>query len=188
LGDSVHVTLKVLDTETAKMVGGFTVEIPRTKAVDELLGRGIASASQFSPEGAVDSNPSSSATAQSAKFQLGDFYFSMEGCRKGSGADVADQLICWGKVTNSGAQREELAISNESYVVDNLGHQTGMNWLSVGGGHGDRCCAVVAMDPDLPLQFWFDARGFSDEVTSVTVIFLANGHRTVLHNIKLQGR
>jgi hypothetical protein len=38
------------------------------------------------------------------------------------------------------------------------------------------------------LQFWFDARGFSDEVTSVTVIFLANGHRTILHNIKLQGR
>ena len=188
LGDSVHVTLKVLDTETAKMVGGFTVEIPRTKAVDELLGRGIAGASQLPPDRGGEPNPGSSATVQSAKFQLGDFYFSIEGCRKGSGADLADQLICSGRITNRGTQREELAISSESYVVDNLGHQTGVNWLSIGGGRGDHCCAAATMDPDLPLQFWFDARGFSDEVTSVTVIFLANGHRTILHDIKLQGR
>ena len=55
LSDSVHVSAKILDTQTAKMLGGITADIPRTKTVDELLAKGVANcvstaASPGSPE------------------------------------------------------------------------------------------------------------------------------------------
>lgn len=183
LGDTVHVGLKALDTETAKVLAGLTVEIPRTGAINDLLG-----ASASSPAESAGAPESSSAAQGTGTFRSGDFAFSIMGCKAGVGEDSADQVVCWGKVTNKGTQKEDLAISNQTYIVDNTGRQGPINWLSTGGNAGDRCCGILAMEPDLPVQFWFDARGFSSEVQAVNVIFVANGHKTILHNLKLQGR
>jgi TolB-like protein len=182
LGDSVHVGLKALDTQSAMVISGLTVEIPRTKAINDLLGSEVDGPAQGAGE---QQNPPAT---QGAAFLAGDFLFSFRGCRMGTGAGLADQIVCWGSITNKGAQKEDVAISKETYVVDNTGHQAAINWVSIGGAAPGPCCDVFAMEPDLPLQFWFDSRGFSAEVQSVTIIFLANGHKTILHNIKLQGR
>ena len=40
-GDNVRVTVKILDTETAKIIGASTANIAKTKAIEELLARGI---------------------------------------------------------------------------------------------------------------------------------------------------
>ena len=193
LGESVHVALKVLDTTTAKMIAGFTVEVPRTKAVDELLGKGIGTSNQ-QPAGVGDSaseRVSFSEMQRSATFRLGNFLFAISGCRKNtSGEERPDQIICRGNVTNKSAQKEELTIGTESYFVDNVGFQAALNWVSIGGDWGRpvQDYPGKVLEPDLPLQFWFDSRGYSDEVVSVTIIFFANGHRIVLHNMRLQGR
>ncbi len=176
LGDSVHVGLKALDAESAQVIVGLTIEIPRTSAINNLLGS------------ATQSNATDATTMEGAStLKLGDFEFSFLGCKRGD-SNNPDQVICWGAVTNKGRQRSDLAISKQTYFVDNLGHQAGINVVSVGGAEKEECCSVVAMEPELPLQYWFDARGFSDEVQSVTLIFFANGHKTILHNIRLQGR
>jgi len=41
-GDSVHLSIKVLDTVTARIVGAARGDIPKTKAIEELLGQGVA--------------------------------------------------------------------------------------------------------------------------------------------------
>lgn len=183
LGDSVHVGLKALDTETAKVLAGLTVEIPRTGAINDLLGTTAPSSAETA--GAAESP---SATQGTGTFRFGDFAFSILGCKAGVGDASADQVVCWGNITNRGAQKEDLAISNQTYIVDNTGHQGPINWLSTGGNAGDHCCGVLAMEPDLPLQFWFDARGLSSEAQAANIVFVANGHKTILHNVKLQGR
>lgn len=43
-GDSVRLSVKVLDTETAKVISAASVNIAKTKAIEELLARGIESA------------------------------------------------------------------------------------------------------------------------------------------------
>lgn len=43
-GDSVRLSVKVLDVSTAQMIGASSANIPKTKAVEELLARGIGSA------------------------------------------------------------------------------------------------------------------------------------------------
>src|SRR2546426_3809508 len=40
-GDTVRLSAKVLDTQTAKMIGAATSDIPRTKVIDELLTHSI---------------------------------------------------------------------------------------------------------------------------------------------------
>ncbi len=40
-GDTVRLTLKVLDTATARIVAATTAEIPKTKAIEELIARGV---------------------------------------------------------------------------------------------------------------------------------------------------
>ena len=42
-GDSIRVSVKVLDTTTAKVIGASRGDIPKTKAIEELLAKGIES-------------------------------------------------------------------------------------------------------------------------------------------------
>ena len=46
-GDNVRVTVKILDTETAKIIGASTANIAKTKAIEELLARGIETHSPY---------------------------------------------------------------------------------------------------------------------------------------------
>ena len=46
-GDNVRITVKILDTETAKIIGASTANIAKTKAIDELLARGIETRSPY---------------------------------------------------------------------------------------------------------------------------------------------
>ena len=86
------------------------------------------------------------------------------------------------------SQAKDSAITSKTYLVDNTGYQAQINWESVGGDEKYPCCVMHTMEPNLPLTFWFDSRGHSEEITTVSVIFLANGHKNVLQNLRLQRR
>lgn len=63
LGDSVRLSAKALDTQTAGMVAAVAGDIPRTKAIDELLARSLGGASAAKPTGGSPNSPQSSAPA-----------------------------------------------------------------------------------------------------------------------------
>ena len=46
-GDNVRVTVKILDTETAKIIGASKANIAKTQAIEELLARGIETRSPY---------------------------------------------------------------------------------------------------------------------------------------------
>lgn len=43
-GDTVRLTLKMLDASTARIIGATTAEIPKTKAIEELVAQGVGGA------------------------------------------------------------------------------------------------------------------------------------------------
>jgi len=65
-GDSVRLSVKVLDTETAKVISAANVNIARTKAIEELLARGIDTG-QAASSPTSGSNYVSSASSQKSK-------------------------------------------------------------------------------------------------------------------------
>jgi TolB-like protein len=80
LGDSIRLSAKVLDTDTAKMLGASTMDVPRTKAIEELLGRGIDTTTP-SPR---TTPPSNSTAAKLPTFETESYRVSISSVRRSS--------------------------------------------------------------------------------------------------------
>lgn len=75
-GDSVRVSVKVLDTTTAKIIGASTGDVAKTKAIEELLARGIESALPFSQQPSTSGYVPSTSSPKSKK--VGDIVVTMK--------------------------------------------------------------------------------------------------------------
>ena len=58
-GDTVRLSVKILDTETAKVIGATRGNIAKTQAIEELLSRGVEGGLQSSSSGYIPSSGSS---------------------------------------------------------------------------------------------------------------------------------
>jgi len=155
-GDSVRLSAKVLDVSTARMIGAFNADIPRTKAVEELLARGINSCAQPTLGGDPASPPSSgTASTQSPNQPRGTdakppaiekhhLVLALRGCSR-SGHTVS----CVGSVTNKAENRRDIGLAGSPYAnaVDDAGNQYKSISISFGRGTDSE------LEPDLPVNF-----------------------------------
>lgn len=80
-GETVHISIKVLDTATARIISGSVADMPRSKEINELLAKGIATGNQ-----AVMPSPVRTEAVESKKSmeygtgQIGDFLLSIKNC------------------------------------------------------------------------------------------------------------
>lgn len=106
-GDTVRLTLKLIDSTTARVVSASTADIPRTKGIDELLGRSLSSPGPLSasqPGRAVPAATASHAAQQSSSGQKIDAHgiaFTLDGCKRMSGV-----VVCVLRVVNVGDDRQ----------------------------------------------------------------------------------
>jgi TolB-like protein len=114
LGDSVRLSAKVLDTTTAKMIAASTVDIPKTRAVEELLARGIGGSEQ--PPNPLQ--PPDQGHQPTTKLEENGLLFEVTGClRSGRSVD------CTMAITNKAARSRVVCFdSRQSYFVDNRGN------------------------------------------------------------------
>lgn len=67
IGDTVRITVKVVGTETATLMATGRADLARTKAIDELLGRGVQTGATGTASGATP--PPSSASSSKAQYE-----------------------------------------------------------------------------------------------------------------------
>ena len=119
-GDSIRLAVKVLDTETAKMISASSGNIARTKAIEELLARGIEMGTKAAgTPSAISSTRVSGAKAVEAE----GFIFRPVGCKR-----TGEKVVCTVSFINSGNEERELKVYDSrghspSYLYDNLGNQ-----------------------------------------------------------------
>ncbi len=106
-GDSVRLSAKVLDTTTARMIGASTADVPKTRAIEELLARGIGDIYQASALGPSATAPGTR-PGQPASQKEDDFSFDVPSCQR-SGMTVSCRLL----ITNRGDDRQ-LGITGQS--------------------------------------------------------------------------
>jgi TolB-like protein len=172
-GDSVRLSVKVLDTATARVIGAASTDIPKTKAIEELLAKGL---SGTSTEDADTSRPSKStgvstdATAGGAQAanQVHDneFVFQMKSCRR-SGKTIT----CSGVITNKGPSTRDVWFDfGESYFVDDLGNQYQYQpkFQIQLGAQGQR----QNLEPELPMTFVAWAEAASLEARSMSLVLV----------------
>lgn len=202
LSDSVHVSAKALDTETAKMLGGITVDIPKTKTVEELLGKGVANcgpasmSAQEPPPAARQgglNQASSDGGNRSARITLGDFSVQIQRC----GSD-RNRINCYGTAINQSSSPQQFTIDAlKTYMVDDLGGQSTNN----GGftGVGLKVGANVRWDymshlfgqllqPGLPVSFELWGFRMKDGAKSVSIVFVTGDGQSIVRDIALHGQ
>lgn len=202
LSDSVHVSAKVLDTESAKMLGGITAEIPRTKAVDELLSKGVANCAPMttslqSPPIAGNqgemAHPAMAGTNRSGQVTLGDFSIKILRC-----GFNGDRINCYGTAVNQGSSPEQFAIDAlKTYMIDDLGDQSTANSGSIGVGvkigANDRWDYMnqlfgQVLQPGLPVSFELHGLRMKDGAKTVSIVLVTGEGQTIIRDIVLHGQ
>lgn len=190
LGDSVRLSAKVLDTNTAKMLGAATAEIPKTKTVEELLQRGIGSTARV--DGAPSQPPP---TVRSPEFRTESYRIVAESMRKVDDkatlllnvdavrSEVTHLELRECSLLDESGERWEAAIFIQNFYCGDSAQISQAGWG----------CAGVDLLPNSKVrsQFWFKARGS----TAGTLFSLnciegspRNGRTVHMENIPLKGR
>lgn len=170
-GDSIRLSVKVLDTETAKVISATTGNIAKTKAIEELLARGIEMATT-APGRPTTITPARPAVGKAVEAE--GFIFRPVKCTRSGG-----KLICTISFINNGNEERELTIygsgSRHSYLCDNFGNQYPMV-VQIGhrkesGGYGGIKQKFI---PQLPINVQFITEQISSKGTYITVVIMIN--------------
>lgn len=136
-GESVRVAIKILDTTTAEVIDAQRGNIPKTQAIEELLGRGIESGALTTPETAT-TPPKAKAqptkTQQSVEAQ--GFTFALLECKR-SGENVTCSVLI-----TSNDQDRELRIygyfeRDKTRIIDEFGNEYKPKQIQLGNVYID---------------------------------------------------
>lgn len=151
LAAAVRVSAKVLDPATAKILGAYIVEIPKNKAIAELMDRDSGSLPAAGSPG-IGVRQINSASEN-------DLLFSMDNCQRS-----ADGVLCMGSITSKYQTRRSIRLG--AVLVDNKGKQYQAN-AQIGSG---MVANATELWPKLPVRFTVRARGATPDAGNVTVI------------------
>ena len=138
-GDSVHLSIKILDTDTARIVGATRGDIPKTKAIEELLGREVASATN-GPQPLVPPIAQPSPKAVHPSTEVMGIRIVADNCRA-----EAERLVCT-LILTSEQQDQQLMMQvgagsyNSSLYArayDDHGVENGADTILIGGKVSD---------------------------------------------------
>lgn len=139
-GDSVRLSVKVLDTKTAKLVGACSADIAKTKAIEELLASNV-SGQQSSSGSFPPSAGSSQRTGQSiARIQQENYIIEIKKCVL-SGTSLTFELL----ITNIGEERE-LWLGNSRIITENGEEYWGSD-INIGSGGNQK-----RLPPNVPVK------------------------------------
>lgn len=162
-GDSIRVSVKILDTATAKVIGASSGDIAKTKAIEELLGKGIET-------GTAETQRTPSGPPSLGKgIEVEGVLFKPMKCWR-SGRDT----ICTVTFINNGREERKLHIWGKrgpinrpySNVYDNLGNQYSVD-IQIGSHRYNPLNEKFI--PGLPVNVNFVAVDVRPEATSMSV-------------------
>jgi TolB-like protein len=183
-GDSIRLSVKVLDTETAKMLAASTTEVPKTPALAALIGD-VTSSSRTSASPPADQPPSPAAAAAEISVDQNALLFAVRKCQRSG-----NLLSCSGYIKNKADKRRTVnpVGNNSPVVVDELGDQytSGYNKFRFGGSMFGQ-----ELEPDLPVNFSFSVEDVNPAATHATVIFAGwvqneGNFKVTLRNVPIQ--
>jgi TolB-like protein len=161
-GDSVHLSIKILDTATAKIVGATRGDIPKTKAIEELLGKGVATAINGPhplpqpPSGPKQNQPST---------EVRGVRVVADNCRA-----EGETLVCTLMVTSQQQERRlRIVAGAEGRYVFQCNDCYLMAYDEAGIGHGSDSITFAAMTSGP--ERWMESLLVSDVPTRLMVKF-----------------
>jgi TolB-like protein len=181
-GDSIRVTCKVIATDTAKVIGASKSDIAKTKAIEELLAKGIETGTT-STQGTGTTTSKSQPKAM-PKVEVNDFSFEAKECKM-----QGQKVRCTIAVVNNAQEVRQFEVflyQGSSILVDDSGNQynPAAGWF---GGSGKKTYSVnQEVTTGLPMNLVIEYEGVATTARYVSVVIdLTSYKKAVLRNIPL---
>jgi TolB-like protein len=161
-GDSIRVSCKVIATDTARVIAAAKIDIPKTKAIEELLARGIGTGAG-TPGALTPGGPRPTAKAQ-PRVEVNNILFEVQAC------DVSvTTLTCSLLVTNNGDDERIAIYKYSSYIFDDLGNEYKISRIQIANREvtWDMTYLLVS---GVPTKLILRVEGFSEEAKMVSLI------------------
>ena len=175
-GDSVRLTAKVLDTNTGDVIDASSADIAKTKAIEELLSRGIDSTT--TPATQETTVTPQTAPGGAKPIEANGFAFRPVKClRKG------EILVCSISLSNIANEETSATIKGYhrggggSYITDNFGNQYPLT-LQIGDRQHNSYLQENFL-PRAPVNVNFISKDVNPGATHVTVVISINRPVTV---------
>jgi TolB-like protein len=183
-GDSIKVSVKVITTDTAKIITASTGDIPKTKAIEELIAKGIESPTapaQTAPATPTTPKPSMTSTHIA---QAGGLVFEVQGCKLSTSNDVN----CVFFVTSKERDREVNIEGNYgSRMFDNFGNGYIANKIRVANVEGSNYVWITLIS-EVPTKGILTFSGVSQEATSISALEIGGYNKSEGKAFKAQLR
>jgi TolB-like protein len=179
-GDSVRLSVKVLVTDTAKVITASTGNIPKTKAIEELLSREVEQTAIT-----ISGQTKKSISKKIAKEEIENFIFEAKSCKMSG-----QKMICEILVTNTEEKEYLIAIRGTdschtscecSYLYDYYGNQYKPIDIQF-GAIIDTCSVRQSIPPSLPVVVKLKYDNVLPDVKSVSIrisVYIYDGSRCV---------
>lgn len=182
--DSVRLTVKALDLSTARALGVSTIDLPRTKAIDDLLGRNI-DVPGTNGVGNTSSANSATTSAKLPSVEQNDLLFVIKNC-----TGKSDHIICSGSMTNKSIKVCSISmLTGQSFtaLVDNNGNSYAASGAAIGQMDGGRSSELM---PDLPTNFYIEFPRADPSATQINLVLWYSiryiQYRVLIRNIPLK--
>lgn len=188
--DSVRLSIKILETNTAKIIVASAGNIARTKVIEELMTKGIEVSSLESPS----ISPTRTETIQTVERER--FLFELKECKLSG-----KTLTCSFTVTNK-SKKDLVGITiyssrygdlfeppgtthTASWLYDDLGNEYGAKSVTLGQETRDTC-VTRTLAPQIPTKFIVQFKDVSPEAkAAVTILVAVNSEELLFRNIPI---
>lgn len=159
LGDSVRLSIKVLDSESAQVIASSSCNIAKTQAIDSLLRRGVAISSGSS----LASGPTPSQLSGSS-VEKERIVFTLQKCQRRSGT-----VTCFLTLLNNGQDRNVTLRKGSTRVIDAFGNEIYTNQFRLGSSSASMFTNRVVVR-GVPMSASVDFEGVSFELRRLALV------------------
>ena len=169
-GDSVRISVKILDTTTAEVIDANRGNIAKTQAIKELLTKGITTRSGLS----ADTKPGSArqtGTTTNIK-EVKDFIFELESCQR-SGKSVTCFLLVTSKKPN---KKLNINGTSGSRVIDDLGNEYLASQIQFGNKRHTKSVSKV-LPTDVPIKVSLNFEDISPQANGLAILEISTNNK-----------
>jgi TolB-like protein len=184
-GDNVHLTVKVLDSDTADIIDSAKSDFARTAAINELLEKEVAI------EAGVESsnNPKQKNIKKTVNIQIvKDISFELEQCKMST-----RKIRCDLSVINNKSDKviEIHSRYNDFYrtrMFDNLSNEISVSGIEFANKQSDSNYVVHTLLPGIETRLTLNFEGVADNIDTIALLELSCKDRTDDYDFKIQFR
>ncbi len=176
---SIRVVCKVIATDTARVISASKGDIAKTKAIEELFGKGVETGATTTPN--IDRTaPQQPKTLPKAKLE--NFIFEAKGC-KVSGQEIN----CYISIINNGENTRYISIyigRGRSLLIDDFGNQ----YSSVKAQFADKKSQDMVnynVPPNIPMNLILTYEGITAEARYANIVIDSYYGKASIRNIPL---